>query len=592
MVLDPTQNPDWKIAADAETRMKEIGQLAADLGLEGRELLPYGHYMGKVDQRAVMERLASRPDGLYVDVTAITPTPLGEGKSTTTIGLVQGLARRGQRSSAGIRQPSGGPTMGMKGSAAGGGLSQCIPLTPYSLNFTGDIHAVGAAHNLAMTALTARMQHERNYDDEKLARLSGSPRLNIDPTRVSTGWVMDFCAQALRNVIIGIEGDGRNNDGFMMRSHFDITVASEVMSILSLSRDLADLRTRLGRMVLASSRDGKPVTCNDLQCAGAMAAWLVEAVNPNLIQTIEGQPVFVHTGPFGNIALGQSSVIADRVALKLSDIHVTESGFAADMGYEKFWNLKCRYSGLKPDAVVIVATVRALKHHGGAPQPKPGSKLPEEYLREDVGLVEAGCSNLLHHIGIVRRSGIAPVVCINRFHTDSAAEVAAIRRICEQAGASVALSEHWEKGGEGALELADAVLDACKNKERDFRPLYDWALPLKDRIESVACNVYGADGVDFSALASRKLADLQKRGDAACLGICMVKTQYSLSDDPNKKGAPKGWRLGVRDVLLFGGAGLVCPVAGDISLMPGTGSHPALRNIDVDVRSGKVTGLF
>ncbi len=372
MTLDPTKNPDWKIAQDAESRMKTVESLAAEMGLEPQELLPYGRHMGKVEQQAVLERLAGRPDGKYVDVTAITPTPLGEGKSTTTIGLVQGLARRGARSSAAIRQPSGGPTMGMKGSAAGGGLSQCIPLTPYSLNFTGDIHAVGAAHNLAMTALTARMQHERNYDDATLARLSGMRRLNVDPTRVGMGWVMDFCAQALRNVIIGIEGDGRRNDGFMMRSHFDITVASEVMSILSVSRDLRDLRERMGRIVVALDRDGKPVTTADLEVAGAMTAWLVEAVKPNLIQTIEGQPVLVHTGPFGNIALGQSSVIADRVGLKLSDIHVTESGFAAEMGYEKFWNLKCRYSGLTPDAAVIVATVRALKSHGPVvPCPKP-----------------------------------------------------------------------------------------------------------------------------------------------------------------------------------------------------------------------------
>ena len=423
MSLDPTRHPDWQIALDAETRMKPFAALAEEMGLEPDEVLPYGRHMGKIEQQNVLRRLSNRPGGKYVDVTAITPTPLGEGKSTTTIGLVQGLARRGQRSSAAIRQPSGGPTMGMKGSAAGGGLSQCIPLTPYSLNFTGDIHAVGAAHNLAMTALTARMQHERNYDDATLQRLSGMRRLHIDPTQVRTGWVLDFCAQALRNVLIGIEGDGRRNDGFMMRSHFHITVASEVMSILSVARDLRDLRQRMGRMVLAMDRDGKPVTTADLEVDGAMTAWLVEALKPNLIQTIEGQPVLVHTGPFGNIALGQSSVIADRVGLKLSDIHVTESGFAAEMGYEKFWNLKCRYSGLAPDAAVIVATVRALKHHGGAPQPRPGQPLPEAYLCEDVGLVEAGCVNLLHHIGIVRRSGVPSVVCINRFHTDKPAEM-------------------------------------------------------------------------------------------------------------------------------------------------------------------------
>lgn len=592
MVLDPTQHPDWQIAQDAEKRMKKISQVADELGLAPDELQPYGHYMGKIEYQAVMERLSKRPNGKYVDVTAITPTALGEGKSTTTIGLVQGLARRGVRTSAAIRQPSGGPTMGMKGSAAGGGLSQCIPLTPYSLNFTGDIHAVGAAHNLAMTALTARMQHERNYDDATLARLSGKPRLDIDPTKVRMGWAMDFCVQALRNVIIGIEGDGRRNDGFMMRSHFDITVASEVMSILSLSRDLADLRQRLGRMILAMDKNGDPVTADDLEVGGAMAAWLVEAVKPNLIQTIEGQPVLVHTGPFANIALGQSSVIADRVGLKLSDVHVTESGFAAEMGYEKFWNLKCHYSGLTPDAVVIVATVRALKSHGGAPQPRPGHPLPEEYQREDVGLVETGCANLLHHVGIVRRSGVPAVVCINKFHTDRPAEIAAIKRICEEAGARVAVSDHWGKGGEGALELADAVMDACQSGEQNFAPLYDWDLPLITRIEKIARDVYGADGVEFSQQAKQLLSQLQARDDADDLGICMVKTQYSLSNDPSLRNVPKGWQLWIRDVLFFGGAGLICPVAGDISLMPGTGSRPAFRNIDVDVHTGTVTGLF
>lgn len=592
MPLDPTKNPDWKIAREAEKNMKTVQVLAAELGLRPDELLPYGHYIGKIDQAAVLRRLGDAPNGKYVDVTAITPTPLGEGKSTTTIGLLQGFGKRGIRASATIRQPSGGPTMGMKGSAAGGGLSQCIPLTPYSLNFTGDIHAVGSAHNLAMTALTSRMQHERNYDDSTLERLSGMRRLNIDPTRVQTGWVMDFCAQALRHIIIGIEEEGRRNDGFMMRSHFDITVASEVMSILSLSRDLADLRERMGRIVLAVDKSGKPVTTADLEVSGAMTAWLLEAINPNLVQTIEGQPVLVHTGPFGNIALGQSSIIADRVGLKLNDVLVTESGFAADMGYEKFWNLKCKYSGLVPDTAVVVATVRALKNHGGAPQPMPGRPLPDEYVRGNPGLVEAGCANLLHHIGIVRRSGVPAVVCINRFHADTDEEIRTIRRICEDAGALVAVSEHWEKGGAGALELADAVLDACNSGKASFRPLYDWDLPLSRRVELIASHVYGADGVDFEPLAVKKLENLEKTQDCSQLGVCMVKTQYSLSDNPALKGVPRGWRLHINDVLFYGGAGYICPVAGDISLMPGTGSHPAFRNIDVNVETAEVTGLF
>lgn len=591
-MLDPRSNPDWKIARDAEQNMKTVQTLAEELGLLPSEILPYGHYMGKIEQSLVLKRLADRPNGKYVDITAITPTPLGEGKSTTTIGLLEGLGKRGVKASAAIRQPSAGPTMGMKGSAAGGGLAQCIPLVPYSLNFTGDIHAIGSAHNLAMTALTARMQHERNYDDAKLEALSGMKRLNIDPTAVGMGWVLDFCAQALRHTIIGIEADGRRNDGFMMRSHVDITVASEVMSILSLCKDLADLRRRMGKITVAFNKYGAPVTTEDLQVAGAMTAWLTEAIKPNLIQTIEGQPVLVHTGPFGNIALGQSSIIADMVGLKLSDMHVTESGFAADMGFEKFWNLKCRYSGLTPDAAVVVATTRALKHHGGAAAPMPGRPLPDAYTHEEIGLIEAGLPNLLHHIGLVKKSGVPGVVCINKFAGDSENEIAAIRRACEAAGARVAVSEHWLLGGAGALELADAVIDACASGEAAFKPLYDWSLPLRDKIEIVARDVYGADGVNFTPLALEKLERFQKRDDAADLGVCMVKTQYSLSDDPKAKGAPRGWRLNVRDALLFSGASLVCPVAGDISLMPGTGSRPAFRNIDVNVDTGEVTGLF
>ena len=588
MALDPKQHADWEIAQDAESRMKDIYQIGRELGLEDKELLPYGHVMGKVDYQSVLARLADRPNGKYVDVTAITPTPFGEGKSTTTIGLVQGLAKRGRKVSAAIRQPSGGPTMGTKGSAAGGGLSQCIPLTQYSLGFTGDINAVTNAHNLAMVALTARMQHERNYDDEKLLRLSGQPRLNIDPTNVRMNWVIDFCCQALRNVVIGMGG---KSDGFMMSSHFDISVSSEVMAILSVARDLKDMRERLGRIIVAYDRAGKPVTTEDLQVAGAMAAWMIDAIKPNLIQTIEGQPVFVHAGPFANIALGQSSVIADRLGLKLSEYHVTESGFGADIGYEKFWNLKCHYSGLAPDAAVLVATVRALKSHGGAPLPRPGRALPEEYRQENVGFVEKGCCNLLHHIRTIKKSGTSPVVCINAFVTDTPAELARIREICEAEGARVAVSTHWEHGGEGALELADAVMDAC-NEKSDFRPLYDWNAPFKDRIEKIARDVYGADGVDYSPEAESRLAEMQARSDAAELGVCMVKTQYSLSDNPDLKGEPSGWRLKIRDVLLYGGAGLVVPVSGKISLMPGTGSNPAFRRVDVDTETGQVHGIF
>ena len=591
MVMDPTKTPDWQIALDAEKNMKTVQALAGELGLQGDELLPYGSYMGKIDASRVLRRLKDRPNGKYIDVTAITPTPLGEGKSTTTIGLVEGLGRRGLKSTAAIRQPSAGPVMGMKGSAAGGGLAQCIPLVPYSLNFTGDMHAVTQAHNMAMVALTARMQHERNYDDEKLLKLSGQPRLDIDPTKVRMSWAIDFCAQALRNIIVGIEGDGRSNDGFMMRSGFIITAASEIMTILCLASDLADLRKRLGKIVVAQDKHGRLVTCEDLKVAGAMAAWLTEAVKPNLIQTLEGQPVFVHAGPFANISLGQSSVIADKLALKVSDYHVTESGFGSEIGYEKFWNIKCRRSGLVPDAVVLVATMRALKRHGGAPVPMPGRPMPEPYTHEEVGMVEAGCQNLLRHIGIVKKSGVPVVVCLNSFVSDTKAEIAAVRSFCEQAGARFAVSEHWAKGGEGALELADAVLDATKEKN-SFRSLFAESETFAERIEHIAKDVYGADGVDFAPLAQKKLADLQARDDAKDLDVCMVKTQYSLSDKADRIGAPTGWTLHVRDILFHGGAGLVIPVAGDMSLMPGTGSHPAYRNIDVDPETGTVTGLF
>ena len=587
MALDPKKHADWEIAQDAETRMKTVYQIGRDLGLLESELLPYGHVMGKVDYRSVLGRLDNRPNGKYIDVTAITPTPLGEGKSTTTIGLVQGLGRRGKRSSAAIRQPSGGPTMGVKGSAAGGGLSQCIPLTQYSLGFTGVMNA----HNLAMVALTSRMQHERNYDDEKLLKMSHMERLNIDPTNVNMGWVMDFCCQSLRNIVIGMDGVNGKSDGFMMRSRFDIAVSSEVMAILAVARDLKDMRERMGKIIVAYDRNGRPVTTADLEVDGAMTAWMAEAVNPNLIQTIEGQPVFVHAGPFANIAIGQSSVIADRVGLKLSDYHVTESGFGADIGYEKFWNLKCHYSGLAPDAAVVVATIRALKSHGGAPVPVPGRPLPEEYRSENVGFVEAGCCNLLHHIATVKKSGVSPVVCINAFVTDTKAEIAKVRELCEAAGARVALSTHWEHGGDGALELADAVLDACEEKT-EFKPLYDWSMPFKERIDLVAREVYGADGVDFSAEAAGKLDKIQQRDDAGDLGLCMVKTHLSLSDNPNVKGAPRGWRLKIRDVLIYGGAGFVVPVSGSISLMPGTGSNPAFRRVDVDTDTGRVKGIF
>lgn len=587
MPLDPTKYADWQIAEAAEKNMKTVYQLGEELGLEKEELLPHGHYVSKLDFQKILKRLANKPDGKYVNVTAITPTPLGEGKSTTTIGLTQGLGKRKKNVIAAIRQPSGGPTMNIKGSAAGGGLSQCIPLTPFSLGLTGDINAIMNAHNLAMVALTSRMQHEFNYTDEQLAK-RGLKRLNIDPRNVEMKWVMDFCAQALRDIIIGI---GSKDDGFMMRSGFAIAVSSEVMAILSVAKDLKDMRERMGRIVVAYSKDGKPITTEDLEVAGAMTAWMVEALNPNLMQTIEGQPVLVHAGPFANIAIGQSSIIADRVGLKLADYNVTESGFAADIGFEKFWNLKCRFSGIKPNAAVLVATIRALKCHGGAPIPVPGKPLPEEYKSENVAWVEKGCENLVHLISVIKKAGINPVVCINAFYSDTDNEIKAVRRIAEAAGARVALSKHWQYGGEGALELADAVIDAC-NEPNNFKFLYELDTPLRTRIELIAEQVYGADGVEYSPEALNKAKKMETDPEIQKLGTCMVKTHLSLSDNPNLKGVPKGWKLFIRDILTFKGAGFVVPVAGAIKLMPGTASDPAYRRVDVDVETGKVKGVF
>jgi len=590
MPLDPTKQADWEIAEEAEKRMKMSQQLADELGIKKEELLPHGHYIAKVRFARVLERLKDKPDGKFIEVTAITPTPLGEGKSTTTMGLLQGMGKRGKKVTACIRQPSGGPTMNIKGSAAGGGLSQCIPLTEFSLGLTGDINAVMNAHNLAMVALTARMQHEFNYTDEQLAKRN-LKRLSINPKNVEMGWVMDFCAQALRNIIIGIGG---KMDGFMMPSKFGIAVSSEVMAILSIFSDLADFRKRIGGIVVAYDKQGNPVTTEDLEVAGAMTAWMRNAINPNLLQSLEGQPCFVHAGPFANIAVGQSSVVADKMCLKLADYHITESGFGADIGFEKFWNVKCRYSGNIPNVSVITATIRALKHHGvdaGAPLVVPGKPIPKEYFNENLKWLEDGMKNVIHHINTVKKAGINPVVCINRFHTDTDEEVKLTKKMCEAAGARVAVSQHWRYGGEGALELADAVLDACNNKV-NFKFLYDLDTPLRKRVELIAKEVYGADGVSYSSEAIAKAERFEKDPKFKDYTTMMVKTHLSLSHDPTVKGVPKGWILHIRDFLTYGGARFICPVAGNISLMPGTSSDPAYRRVDVDLKTGKVKGLF
>jgi formate--tetrahydrofolate ligase len=588
MKLDPTKMKDWQVAEAAEETMKPVRQLADELGLKEDELLPMGLQLGKVDYMKVLKRLKDAPSAKYIDVTAITPTPLGEGKTTTGIGLIEGLGKLGKRVVGAIRQPSGGPTFNIKGSAAGGGLAQCIPLTPFSIRLTGDIDSITNAHNLAMVALTSRMQHERNYDDARLAKSNITKRVDIDPERIQMKWVMDFCAQALRNITIG---KGGKMDGFEMESGFAITVSSEVMAILAVSKDLKDMRERMAKIVVAYDKKGNEVTTADLDVDGAMTAWMAEAINPNLLQTIEGQPVFVHAGPFANIAIGQSSIIADEVGTKLGDYHVTESGFGADIGFEKFWNLKCRMSGIVPNAIVIVATIRALKMHGGGPVVKPGVPLDKAYTEENLELLEKGCENLIAHIETVKKSGVRPVVCVNSFYADTKAEIELVRKISEQNGALAAVSEHWLKGGDGSIEFAEAVIQACE-EENNFKFLYELETPLRKRIELIAKEVYGADGVTYSDEALEKAKAFEADPLAGELGTCMVKTHLSLSHDPDLKGRPKGWELPIRDILVYKGAGFIVPVSGAIKLMPGTASNPAFRRIDVDVNTGKVQGLF
>lgn len=587
MPYDATIMQDWQISELAEQAMPSPDCWRDRLGLQRDEIIPMGR-LCKLDFLKIIDRLKDRPDGKYIEVTAITPTPLGEGKSTTSLGLMEGLGKRQKNVGGCLRQPSGGPTMNIKGTAAGGGNALLIPMTEFSMGLTGDMNDVMNAHNLAMVALTARMQHERNYNDAQLDRLSKLRRLDIDPSHVEMGWVVDFCAQSLRNIIIGMGG---KQDGYMMQSKFGVAASSELMAILAIVTDLADLRKRLGEITVAYDKQGKPITTGDLEVGGAMCAWMRNAINPTLCSTAEYQPCMVHAGPFANIAVGQSSIIGDRVGLKLFDYHVTESGFAADIGFEKFWNVKCRYSGLQPHVSVLTATVRALKMHGGGPKVTPGVALPEAYTKENLALLEKGLPNLIHHLNVIRKSGINPVVCLNRFVTDTKDEVALVKRAAEAAGARYAVSDHWANGGEGALELADAVLDAT-HEPTNFRFLYPLEMKLRDRVELIAKEIYGADGVAWTPEAEAKSrtfeSDLRYDGYATM----MVKTHLSLSHDPDKKGVPSGWVLPIRDVLVYSGARFLCPCAGTISLMPGTGSNPGFRRVDVDVNTGKVSGLF
>lgn len=585
--MDPLLMKDWEIAAAAEDRMKTVYELAEEMGVEHVELLPYGHHVAKLDFIRILNRLQDRPLGKYVEVTALTPTPLGEGKSTTTMGLVQGLGAIGKRVMGAIRQPSGGPTFNIKGSAAGGGLSQCIPLSEFSLGLTGDIDSINNAHNLAMVALTSRLQHEFNYSDATLAA-KNLRRLDIDPRNLNISWTIDFAAQALREIIIGI---GSKMDGFMLRTGFQITVSSEVMSILAVANSLEDLRRRMARIVVAFDKSGKPVTTADLEVDGAMTALMYRAINPNLMQTIEGQPVLVHAGPFANISIGHSSIVADKLALRLADYLVTESGFGADIGFEKFWNLKCRMSGLMPNCSVIVATIRALKMHGGGPPVVPGKPLAAAYTEPNPKLVRRGLENLAAHLETIKKSLVRPVVCVNHFQGDTEEEIQLVRSLAGEYETPMAVSRHWEKGGEGARELAEAVVDACEKPAR-LRFLYEEDAPIKDKIARIATEVYGADGVTYAAPCEQKIAELQHDERRSKFGICMVKTHLSLSHDPALKGRPRDWVLPVRDIMVYHGAELLVPVAGDIKLMPGMASDPAFRNIDVDVHTGKVRGLF
>jgi len=587
---DPTKQEDWQIGELAEEEL-DFNRQCDKIGILPEERIPMGRKIGRVEYMKVLERLKDKKDGYYIDITAITPTPLGEGKTVTTMGLIEGLGKRGVNVGGAIRQPSGGPTMNIKGTAAGSGIALLIPMTDFSLGLTGDINAIMIANNLAMVALTSRLQHEFNYDDEQLAKIP-LKRLNIDPKNVLMSWCFDLCAQALRHITIG---RGTKMDGFEMDSSFCVAVASEVMAILSMFKDLPDLRKRLGEITVAYDKKGNPVTTEDLECAGAMTAWMAKSINPTLMATVELQPVLVHAGPFGNIAVAQSSIVACRTGLKLFDYHCTESGFGCDLGFEKFWNIKCRESGLKPNVAVLTTSIRALKHHGvGALPVRPGRPIPQEYYTstpQTLAWLEDGMKNMIHNINIVKKSGIKPVISINRFPTDTDEEVKMVKRAAEAEGVRAAEGNYWRYGGEGALELADAVMDACKEKV-DFKFLYPTKMPLRQRIETIAREVYGADGVVYTPEAEAKAKKFEADPQFKDYHTMMVKTHLSLSHDPTKKGVPKGWLLAVRDFLLYSGAKYICPCTGTISLMPGTSSNPAFRKVDVNLKTGKPYGLF
>jgi methylenetetrahydrofolate dehydrogenase (NADP+)/methenyltetrahydrofolate cyclohydrolase/formyltetrahydrofolate synthetase len=575
---------DIEIAQEAVLR--PIKEVAESLGLTEDDLDYYGKYKAKV-HLDVLKKFKDRPQGKYIDVTAITPTPLGEGKTTTTVGLSQAMgAHLGKNVFTCIRQPSQGPTFGIKGGAAGGGYSQIVPMEDFNLHLTGDIHAVSAANNLLAAAIDARMMHERNYG-ERFKTVTGLERLNINPYSITWNRVVDVNDRELRKVVLGL---GDRVDGFPREAGFDIAVASEVMAILALTTGLKDMRARLARIVIGQNGAGQPVTAEDLGVAGAMTVLMKDAIMPNLMQTLEGTPAFVHAGPFANIAHGNSSIIADQIALKLADYVVTESGFGVDCGMEKFFDIKCRYSGLVPNAVVIVATIRALKMHGGGPKVVAGRPLDTAYTEENLELLEKGGANLAKNISIARLFGIPVVVAINRFQYDTPAEIALLKKIAEEAGAHAAVpSNHWAEAGAGAVELAEAVIDACEQPS-DFGFLYPLELSIKEKIETIASKVYGADGVDYSPLADQQIAAYEKAGFGN-LPICMAKTHLSLSHDPAWKGVPQGFVLPIREVRASVGAGFIYPLCGEMRTMPGLPSQPVFMQVDLD-DDGKVVGLF
>ncbi len=553
---------------------RPIVDIASELGIRDEELELYGPTKAKVTLAAIERLEAERPRGKYVVVTAITPTPLGEGKSTTTVGLAQGLNKIGRKASVNIRQPSLGPVFGIKGGAAGGGYSQVIPMEDFNLHLTGDVHAIGAAHNLAGAFLDNSLHHKNP--------------LGIDPHGILWPRVLDISDRALRHVVIGLGG---RQDGVPRETEFVITVASEVMAVLALATDLFDLRARLGRMVLATRTDGTAVTAEDLGVAGAMTVLLRDAIKPNLLQTLEGGPAFVHCGPFGNIAHGNNSIIADRLALVTNDIVCTEAGFGADMGAEKFFDIKCRASGLAPDAAVVVATVRALKMHGGVGKVVAGKPLDPALLEENVEAVRVGAANLAAHIGIVRRYGIPAVVAINAFPTDTPAEIEAIRQVALEAGARDAvLATHFVDGGNGAAALAEAVWTATEDPSRDFKLLYPDEAPLGEKIHTIVTEIYGGTAMELSSTAKQQLKQYEELGYGH-LPVCMAKTQYSISHDASLKGRPSGFTVPIREIRLSAGAGFITPICGDMRTMPGLPSKPGGQNIDIDAE-GNVVGLF